>query len=107
MPGAGAADASALVAPFPATVTEVAVAVGDVVAEGQTVVVIEAMKMLHTMAASGRGTVAEVRVGPGDQVESSAVLVSFAPEPGDNDEDDPREDDDLREDGDPRGKEEL
>jgi len=41
------------------------------------VVVIEAMKMLHTLTAAGPGTVEEVRVAVGDQVASNQVLVTF------------------------------
>ena len=72
----GSADAVA--APFPAVVVEVAVVPGDVVATGDTVVVVEAMKMLHSLSAHGTGTVAEVRCAPGDAVEANQVLVSFA-----------------------------
>lgn len=71
----GSADAVA--APFPAVVVEVAVVPGDVVATGDTVVVVEAMKMLHSLTAHGTGTVAEVRCAPGDAVEANQVLVSF------------------------------
>jgi 3-methylcrotonyl-CoA carboxylase alpha subunit len=77
--GSGHAVEGALVAPFPGAVAEVTVAVGDDVSEGQTLVVLEAMKMLHPLPASGDGTVAEVRVRPGDQVESHAVLLTFEP----------------------------
>jgi acetyl/propionyl-CoA carboxylase alpha subunit len=73
----GAGD---VLAPFPAVVTEVLVQPGDPVAAGQIVVVIEAMKMLHSLAAPGSGIVAAVRVSPGEQVASAAVLVSFEKE---------------------------
>ena len=72
----GSVDAVA--APFPAVVVEVAVVPGDVVAMGDTVVVVEAMKMLHSLSAHGAGTVADVRCTPGDAVEANQVLVSFA-----------------------------
>ena len=71
-------SASAVTAPFPAVVTEVKVAPGDEVAAGDVVVVIEAMKMLHSLAAAGAGRVDEVRIVPGDQVVSHQVLVTFA-----------------------------
>ena len=57
---------------------------GDVVASGDTVVVVEAMKMLHSLSAHGAGTVADVRCAAGDAVEANQVLVSFVgadPEP--------------------------
>ncbi|NBV03581.1 MAG: 3-methylcrotonyl-CoA carboxylase, partial [Acidimicrobiia bacterium] len=74
----GHGSARAVVAPFPGGVTEVAVSVGSTVAAGDPVVVIEAMKMLHTLTAAGPGTVEEVRVAVGDQVASNQVLVTFA-----------------------------
>ena len=72
---AGAADAVA--APFPAVVVEVPVAPGDHVSAGDTVVAVEAMKMLHSLTAPGAGTVAEVRCAPGEAVEANQVLVTF------------------------------
>ncbi len=78
----GSVDAVA--APFPAVVVEVSVVPGDVVASGDTVVVVEAMKMLHSLSAHGAGTVADVRCAAGDAVEANQVLVSFVgadPEP--------------------------
>ena len=44
---------------------------------GDVVVVIEAMKMLHSLTAAGRGMVAEVRVAVGDLVQTNQVLVTF------------------------------
>ena len=76
----GHGHASAITAPFPAVVTSVEVASGDSVEGGATVVVIEAMKMLHTLTAAGPGTVDEVRVSPGDQVATSQILVTFTTE---------------------------
>ena len=73
----GHGHAGAIVAPFPAVIAEVTVSPGQIVAGGDTIVVIEAMKMLHTLAAAGPGTVDEVRVDMGQQVESNQVLVTF------------------------------
>jgi len=67
----------ALVAPFPAVVSEVGVAPGDSVDGDQVLVVIEAMKMLHSLRSSGIATIAEVRVAPGDQIATGDVLVTF------------------------------
>jgi biotin carboxyl carrier protein len=77
VPGAAHGDADAIVAPFPAVVAEVAVIAGQAVDSGDPVIVIEAMKMLHTLAAAGAGTVAEIRVAPGDQVAAGQILVTF------------------------------
>ncbi len=68
------AEGSAL-APMPGGVVRVAVAVGDTVEAGQLLVVLEAMKMEHTVHATSSGTVAEVDVVEGDQVETGRILV--------------------------------
>jgi propionyl-CoA carboxylase alpha chain len=68
------AEGSSL-APMPGGVVRVAVAPGDRVEAGQVLVVLEAMKMEHAVAAGGPGTVAEVAVAEGDQVETGRVLV--------------------------------
>ena len=73
----GAAHGDAVVAPFPGSVAEVAVAAGQTVAAGDTCIVIEAMKMLHTLTSPVDATVADVTVGVGDQVASQQVLVTF------------------------------
>ena len=83
----GHGHASAVVAPFPGAVTDVPVAPGQHVAGGDPVVVIEAMKMLHTLTAAGPGVVAEVRVSPGDQVATNQVLVTFEASAHDTDSD--------------------
>jgi acetyl/propionyl-CoA carboxylase alpha subunit len=67
--------AGSAVAPMPGGVARVNVAVGDHVHAGQDLVVLEAMKMEHTVHAAIEGTVAEVMVAPGTQVESGQVLV--------------------------------
>jgi propionyl-CoA carboxylase alpha chain len=69
-----AAESGSLLAPMPGNVTRVAAAAGDVVTAGQVVLVIEAMKMEHTITAPASGVVAEVRVGAGDQVDGGDVL---------------------------------
>ncbi len=74
---AGHGHAGAITSPFPAVVTETPVAPGDHVNGGEVVVVVEAMKMLHSLKATGPGVVAEVRVKPGDQTTSNQVLVTF------------------------------
>lgn len=62
-------------APMPGTVRVVAVGVGDRVAAGQTLVVMEAMKMEHTVVAAADGEVAEVACAEGQQVAAGDVLV--------------------------------
>jgi len=80
----GSEDASGgFAAPMPGKVIELRVQVGDRVEPGQTVVVLEAMKMEHPMRASEAGVVREVRVAVGDQVESGATLLVVEPDEGD------------------------
>ena len=62
-------------APMPGMVTEIAVSPGQEVAEGDKLVVLEAMKMLTTVSAATAGTIKEVLVGKGDQVDSDDLLV--------------------------------
>ncbi|WP_037049123.1 biotin carboxylase N-terminal domain-containing protein [Pseudonocardia halophobica] len=68
------AHAGSLLAPMPGGVVRVLAAPGDTVSAGQALVVLEAMKMEHTVAAPVDGVVGEVHVGPGDQVETGRVL---------------------------------
>ncbi|WP_293785466.1 biotin carboxylase N-terminal domain-containing protein [uncultured Aeromicrobium sp.] len=63
-----------LLAPMPALVTGVAVEVGDTVTKGDAVLVLEAMKMQHTIAAPTGGVVTELAVSVGQQVEAGTVL---------------------------------
>lgn len=71
---AGALGAGSLVAPMPGTVARVAVEAGAEVGAGEVVVVIESMKMEHSLRAPVAGRISEVRVAPGTQVEAGAVL---------------------------------
>ncbi len=64
-----------LQSPMPGRVLEVRAAAGDRVAKGQVLVVMEAMKMEHHLAAGADGVVAEVRVAVGDQVDGGALLL--------------------------------
>ena len=66
-------------APLPGAVTKVLVAVGDTVAEGDGLVVLEAMKMEHTLRANGAGTVAAIHCAPGQQVDVNDLLVVVEP----------------------------
>jgi biotin carboxyl carrier protein len=72
---AGAGNAQTLAAPLPGRVTHLPVAVGDVVAPGDTLAVIEAMKMENELKAGAAGTVREVRVRVGQAVNAGDVLL--------------------------------
>ncbi|KQW15597.1 biotin carboxylase N-terminal domain-containing protein [Streptomyces sp. Root369] len=75
----GHAGADSLTAPMPGTVTVVKVAVGDEVAAGQSLLVVEAMKMEHVISAPHAGTVAELDVTAGTTVAMDQVLAVIAP----------------------------
>ncbi len=68
-----------LTAPMPGTVTVVRVAVGDEVAAGQSLVVVEAMKMEHSVVAPTDGTVSELFVHSGQQVAMNAAIAVVTP----------------------------
>ena len=78
-PPAGAdVTAGRLTAPMPGRVVQLLVAAGDRVRQGQPMMVVEAMKMEHTIAAPRDGTVASVHYAPGDLVEEGAELIALA-----------------------------
>ncbi|WP_028601859.1 acetyl-CoA carboxylase biotin carboxylase subunit [Ottowia thiooxydans] len=76
--GEGAAEAGRLTAPMPGKVVSIAVKAGDKVSKGQLLVVMEAMKMEHTIAAPQDGVVAELLFAPGEQVTEGAELLRLA-----------------------------
>ena len=82
----GSAAAAGPSAPVPGTVSAVLVAPGDAVVAGQTLVVIEAMKMEHRITADDDATVAEVRVAVGESVEAHQVVVTLATADGASDD---------------------
>jgi 3-methylcrotonyl-CoA carboxylase alpha subunit len=72
---------NSLCSPMPGTVVEVRVAPGDRVSSGDPLVVLEAMKMEHTIAAAVDGVVDQVHFATGDQVEEGVELITLkAPE---------------------------
>jgi propionyl-CoA carboxylase alpha chain len=82
---AGSARSGGVLAPMPGVVLELRAVVGEQVAAGTTVVVMEAMKMEHHIGAPADGVIAEVWVSVGDQVGTGAVLLQIeVAEPADN-----------------------
>jgi len=75
-----AAERGSLLAPMPGNVVRVSAAAGDAVTAGQVVLVLEAMKMEHKIAAPTAGVLAELRVGPGAQVNAGDVLAVVTPD---------------------------
>lgn len=75
---AASATGSQVKAPLPGTITSVNVKVGDVVKDGDTVVVLEAMKMQNNIETELSGTVTSILVNQGDSVLEGAVLLTIA-----------------------------
>jgi acetyl-CoA/propionyl-CoA carboxylase biotin carboxyl carrier protein len=73
--GVSAAGSGAVVVPMQGTIVKVLVEVGQAVDAGQTVCVLEAMKMENNITADKAGTVSEVKVAPGDSVGSGDVII--------------------------------
>ena len=82
-PGAAADSAEVgggrLTSPMPGTVVRVLVEAGQTVAKDTPLLVLEAMKMEHTIAAPADGTVEALPFAVGDRVEEGVELVAFAP----------------------------
>jgi 3-methylcrotonyl-CoA carboxylase alpha subunit len=72
-----AADETAVRSPLPGKIIDLRVKAGDTVSKGQPLLVLEAMKMEHTLAAPADGTVKTVRYAVGEQVPEGAELVEF------------------------------
>ncbi len=64
-------------APLPGTILEVKVKEGDQITIGQTVVVLEAMKMENEIYAEAEGTVSKVLIAEGDTVSADQALVEM------------------------------
>jgi len=77
-PAAASAGAgNAQKAPLPGTITSINVKVGDTVAVGDVVIVLEAMKMQNNIEAEYAGTITSITVNPGDSVMEGAVLLTI------------------------------
>jgi len=72
--GAAAAGSGNIVVPMQGTIVKVEVAVGDTVAEGDTICVLEAMKMENAVTADKAGTIARIEVEAGQSVASGDLV---------------------------------
>ena len=73
-----AATGKPVVAPLPGTINEIKVKVGDKVNAGDTVVILEAMKMQNNIEAETSGTITGINVNKGDAVMEGDTLVTIA-----------------------------
>lgn len=76
-PALAAGAGKSITSPLPGVIVSVNVNVGDVVKAGQTVAVLEAMKMENDIQAEFDGTVTAVKVAKGDSVLEGAVIVTI------------------------------
>ncbi|NLI37053.1 MAG: acetyl-CoA carboxylase biotin carboxyl carrier protein subunit [Bacteroidales bacterium] len=72
---AASAKGKGVKSPLPGVIKDVKVAVGDVVKVGQTVVILEAMKMENNINADKEGTVTAIKVNKGDSVLEGTDLI--------------------------------
>ena len=73
----GGENSNQIVAPMPGQVIEISTAVNDVVEAGQTLIVLEAMKMEHSLVAPRSGTIAAIHPAVGDQVIANKPLIEL------------------------------
>ena len=76
-PAAPAGAGAAVKAPLPGTISSINVKVGDKVNVGDTVLVLEAMKMQNNIEAENSGTVTSILVNQGDSVMEGATLLTI------------------------------
>ena len=75
--GKTASSGKLVVAPLPGTINEIKVKVGDKVNAGDTVVILEAMKMQNNIEAETSGTITSINVNKGDAVMEGDTLVTI------------------------------
>ena len=76
-PAAPAGAGAAVKAPLPGTISSINVKVGDKVNVGDTVLVLEAMKMQNNIEAENSGTITSILVNQGDSVMEGATLLTI------------------------------
>ena len=73
----GSGNESGMSAPMPGKILELLCNIGDQVESGQTLIVMEAMKMEHRIAANVSGTIAAIHHAAGEQVDAGATLIDI------------------------------
>lgn len=84
---AGASGPKPIVAPMPGMVVKIAVEVGDRVAAGQGIAIVEAMKMENELTTATEGIVTRIAASEGEAVEKDQLLVDLGPLPEDEEAD--------------------
>jgi len=75
--GDSSADSNRITAPMPGTIVDIRISIDDAVSAGQTLVVLEAMKMQHEITAFSNSTIKTVLVKLGEQVSSGDLLIEL------------------------------
>jgi biotin carboxyl carrier protein len=78
-PKVAAVDGEPIVAPMPGMIIEYQVKMGDKVATGDPIVILEAMKMQNTLSAPVSGKIVAINAGPGASVAKDDVLAVIKP----------------------------
>lgn len=73
----GSAGSVNVTAPMPGNINDIRVSVGQQVKKGDTMIVLEAMKMENDIPAPADGVVASINVNKGDTVDSGAVIATL------------------------------
>ncbi|MBO0951606.1 biotin/lipoyl-containing protein [Fibrella forsythiae] len=77
MSNAASSKVNNIKAPMPGLIVGISLEVGSTVSKGDTVLILEAMKMENSIKAPGDGIVKAIKVQKGDRVEKGQVLVEF------------------------------
>ena len=77
MSNANAVKVNDLKAPMPGLIVDIKVRVGDTVKKGDTILILEAMKMENILKATGDGIVKNIKIAPKQNVEKNQVMIEF------------------------------
>ena len=77
MSNANSAKVNDLKAPMPGLIVDVKVQVGDTIKKGDTILILEAMKMENVLKATGDGIVKAIKISPKQNVEKNQVMIEF------------------------------
>lgn len=77
MSNANTAKVNDLKAPMPGLIVDIKVQIGDTVKKGDTILILEAMKMENILKASGDGIVKNIKIAPKQNVEKNQVMIEF------------------------------
>ena len=77
MSNASSAKVNDLKAPMPGLIVDIKVQVGDTVKKGDTILILEAMKMENVLKATGEGIIKAIKIAPKQNVEKNQVMIEF------------------------------